>query len=59
MQSKEQSYYVVVRKSCDVIYKVSADSVEQASVLWEQEGNEQDVDPVSPVIISISLDEES
>jgi hypothetical protein len=59
VKSKEQSYYVVVRKSCDVVYKVSAYSFQQASVLWEQEGDEQDIDPISPIVISISLDEES
>jgi hypothetical protein len=59
MRSKENSYYVVVRKSCDVTYKVSAYSFQQASVIWEQEGDEQDIDPISPIVISISLDEES
>jgi len=59
VESKEQAYYVVVRKSCDIIYKVYADSFEQALFLWDQEGDEQDVDPIDPVVLSVSVDEES
>jgi hypothetical protein len=59
MQSKEQSYYVVARKSCDVTYQVYAYSFQDALMKWEQEGDEQDVNPIDPVVLSISVDEES
>lgn len=59
MQSKEQSYYVTVKKSCEVTYQVYAYSFEQALMLWEQEGDEQDVNPLDSIVLRVEVNEES
>lgn len=59
MQSKEQLYYVTVKKSVNVCYQVYAYSFEQALVLWDQEGEEIDVDPNDSIVLSVMISEES
>jgi len=59
MQSKEQSYYVTVKKSYEVTYQVYAYSFEQALMLWEQEGDEQDINPLDSIVLRVEVNEES
>jgi hypothetical protein len=59
MQSKEQSYYVTVRKSYDVTYQVYADSFEEALKYWEEFGDEQDVQPNDSIVLGVMVNEES
>jgi hypothetical protein len=59
MQSKEQSYFVTVKKSYEVTYQVYAYSFEQALMLWDQEGNEQDIQPLDSIVLGLMVSEES
>lgn len=59
MQSKEKCYYVTVKKSADITYRVYAFSFEQALSLWDQEGDEFDVVPNDPVVLGVMVKEES
>ena len=59
MQSKEQSYYVSVRKSYDITYRVYADSFEEALKYWEEFGDEQDVQPNDFIVLGVMVNEES
>ena len=59
MQSKEQSYYVSVRKSYDITYQVYADSFEEALKYWEEFGDEQDVQPNDFIVLGVMVNEES
>lgn len=56
MQSKEQFYYVTVRKSAVVCYQVYASSFEDALACWEHDGDEVDVDPCDSIVLSIRVD---
>lgn len=56
MQSKDQCYYVTVRKSTDFCYQVYAPSFEDALACWDHDGNEVDVDPVDSIVLSIRVD---
>lgn len=56
MLSKEQSYYVTVRKSYDITYQVYADSFEEALKYWEEFGDEQDIQPIDSFVLSVSVD---
>jgi hypothetical protein len=59
MQSKEQSYYVTVRKSYDVTYQVYAYSFDEALSVWQEYGDEQDVQPNNSVVLGVMVNEES
>jgi hypothetical protein len=59
MESKEQCYYVTVKKSVNICYQVYAYSFEDALKNWEEHGDEVDVDPNGSIVLSIRLDEES
>ena len=59
MQSKEQSYYVTVRKSYDVTYQVYSYSFEEALSAWEEFGDEQDVQPNDSIVLGVMVNEES
>lgn len=59
MQSKEQSYYVTVKKSVNICYQVYAYSFEEALSIWEEHGEEVDVDPSGSVVLSVMVNEES
>ncbi len=59
MQSKEQSYYVSVRKSYDITYQVYAYSFEEAFKCWEEFGDEQDVQPNDFIVLGVMVNEES
>lgn len=56
MLSKEQSYYVTVRKSYEVTYQLYADSFEEALGYWEEFGHEQDIQPIDSIVLSVSVD---
>lgn len=59
MQSKEQSYYVTVRKSYDVTYQVHAYSFEEALSCWEEFGNDVSTEPRDSVVLGVVVNEES
>ena len=59
MQSKEQSYYVTVRKSYDVTYQVYAYSFDEALSVWQEYGDEQDVQPNNSIVLGVMVNEES
>jgi hypothetical protein len=59
VESKEQSYYVTVKKSANVCYEVYAYSFQQALMLWDQEGEEVDVDPNDSIVLGVMVNEGS
>ncbi len=57
MKTKEQSYFVNVKKTSYVTYYVVANSFEEALSSWEEFGEAEDVDTQDDIVVGIVLQE--